>query len=159
MYLLNWYVLYWYKNINSDATGACPQGVDVTPEWLAQCQTETAEAEGGCWERERTLTWVPAWNQGGLRVRWCVSLVPNTPTRTPCQASPRLAHAVRCFSFQVERCVYAVQEQQVLTLLPLLVQNTTCFTGTKLLILKMSAAPMPVQEQQVRLSLLKYLLY
>ena len=122
---------------------ACPQGVDVSPERLAQCQTETAEAEGGCWERERTLTWVPAWNQGGLRVRWCVSLVPNTPTRTPCQASPRLAHAVRCFSFQVERCVYAVQEQQVLTLLALLVQNTTCFTGTKVPTLKVSAAPMP----------------
>jgi len=138
---------------------ACPQGVDVSPERLAQCQTETAEAEGGCWERERTLTWVPAWNQGGLRVRWCVSLVPNTRTRTPCQASPRLAHAVRCFSFQVERCVYAVQEQQVLTLLALLVQQDYVLYWYKSTDSEVERCAYAVQEQQVLLRLLNCLRY
>jgi hypothetical protein len=98
-----------------------PLGMDVAPQELSQCGPPGvgggagAGEDGGmggvgCWERQRTITWVPAWNQGGLKIRGCVSLriVP-----TGCEPTPALGEPVRCYTFEVARCVYAVQEQQM----------------------------------------------
>jgi len=64
-----------------------------------------------CWGRRRNLTWVPAWNQGGLKREVCVSL--SAPA-TGCEPTPGLPQPIRCFVLQVARCVYAVQDDQKL---------------------------------------------
>ena len=63
-------------------------------------------SEAGCWQRQRTLRWAPAWDQGGLDVEVCVSLRVEA---TGCEPLPALPETRRCFSFAVQRCVYAVQ--------------------------------------------------
>ena len=65
-----------------------PSGMDVSPEGRSDCvngvngggegAVGVAGGEEGredaCWERTRSLTWAPAWNQGGLRLVACVTL-------------------------------------------------------------------------------------
>ena len=111
-----------------------PTGVDVSPEAFSECTLEgrsvaTADVGGGggggggvsdgedggsgaaCWGRWRNLTWVPAWNQGGLKRNVCVSL--RAPA-TGCEPTPGIPQPTRCYTLEVARCVYAVQDEQKL---------------------------------------------
>jgi len=100
-----------------------PTGVDVSPEAFSECSLEgrsvaTADVGGGeesegaaCWGRRRNLTWVPSWNQGGLKRNICVSLMAPA---TGCEPTPGLPQPIRCYTLQVARCVYAVQDGQKL---------------------------------------------
>jgi hypothetical protein len=75
-------------------------------------RAEGEQSEGAaCWGRRRNLTWVPAWNQGGLKRNVCVSL---WAPATGCEPTPGLPQPIRCYTLQVARCVYAVQDDQKL---------------------------------------------
>jgi len=77
--------------------------------------------QGPCWERRRTMTWAPAWNQGGLKLVTCVTLRVD-PTK--CEPTPHLPETSRCYTIKVARCVYSVQHQQMLQEISSLYRST-----------------------------------